>query len=188
MTVLEVLETASLYLNLREELDYYFNEDNLTTPSEEDATKFNNLLRALNLTVKEVGTEFKNLYYEENITFENNKANISSLSQTLFKIVEIRDEFQTFNFNIIDDYILINSNGTKTIRYITVPEDLTKDDNIYFFDAIYEKPLALGTCMEYYYINNIFDEAKVWEERFYKSLQNCLRGIGSYNMPKRRWL
>ena len=187
MTVLDVLETASLYLNLREELDYYFNENNSTTPSDEVVKKFNNLLKALNLTVKEIATEFKTLFYEEKKTFENNKLKISTLSQKLFKVFEVKDENKAYNFKIIDDYIVINSNGEKVVSYAYVPEELESSDDICYLDNIYEKTLALGTCMEYYYLTNIFDEATIWEDRYNKSLQNCLRESGKHNLPKRRW-
>ena len=187
MTVLEVLETASLYLNIRGELDSFFNSRSIIPPSEEEETKFNNLLKALNLVVREISSEFKPLYYVESVTFENNRAKISSLTQQLLKIVEIKDANQSYKHTIVGDEILIDSNGPKAVKYTIVPEQLVMYDDVNFFESIYEKPLALGVCMEYYYMNNIFDEANVWEERFYRSLQNCLRTTGRYIMPESRW-
>lgn len=187
MTVLDVLETTSLYLNLREELDYYFNDNNNTPPSSEVQKKFETLLKALNLIVQEIAIEFKPLYKEENLTFTNGMANLDSLTETVNKIVCVKDDIKFYKFAVCNGKILIDANGSKVVKYSYIPENLLQTDNILFDEQIGEKVLAFGVCMEYLYLQNIFDEVEIWEDRFYKALKNSLRNVGRYNMPKRRW-
>jgi len=188
MTVLDVLETASLYLNLRNELDYYFNENNSTLPSSENQNKFNLLLKALNLIVQEIAIEFKPVYKEESLTFVEGVASLSSLSEAVNKIVCVKDNNSLYKFLVEEGNIICETNGEKTVKYSFVPKVLEADDDICFDEEISEKCLAFGVLMEYMYLLNAFDEVSVWEDRFYKSLKNCVRDVGRYNMPKRRWL
>ena len=182
MKALDILEIASKYLNLREELDCFFNEDSQDTPTTEKTNIFNNLLDALNMAIKEIAIEYKPL------SFEDNKFEFSNLTKDAYKIGEIRDSDRRYKFNLIDGYIVIDGNGPKTIKYLFIPEDVESTDDIDCFNSLYEKVLALGVCKEYYYLNNIFDEAAIWEEKYNKSLENCLRGLGSHSLPERRWL
>ena len=188
MTVLDVLETASLYLNLRNDFDYYFNENNNTSPSSEVQNKFATMLKALNLIVQEVAVEFKPVYMEENLNFVNGVGDLSSLTETVNKVVCVKDIFKSYKFSVINGKILADVNGEKIIKYSYIPEELSQTDDIPFDEQVGEKTLAFGVCMEYLFLNNVLDEVSVWEDRFYKSLKNSLRNVGRYNMPKRRWL
>ena len=189
MTVLDVLETASLYLGYREELDYYFNEDNSTTPSDEVQNKFSSLLKALNLTIEEIATEFKPMYTEETLTFELGKASLENLTQKVNKIVCVKNKNTFYKFSVENGYIVCDGvSGERTVKYSFIPEELTETDDVVFDEEISEKTLALGVCMEFMFLTNAFDEVSVWEDRFYKSLKNSLRNVGRINMPRRRWL
>ena len=188
MTVLEILETASLYLNLREEFDYYFNDNNLVTPSNDVEYRFGILLKALNLVIVEIATEFKPLYFKEIVNFENNKFQISQLTQSPLKIVEVSDNLKTYKFKITNGYIEINCSGNKSVRYSIIPEELSQTDSIYYFNTVYQKPLAFGACMEFCRLMGDSEESKIWEGYYYKSLKNCLKLDGTFKMPKRRWL
>ena len=189
MTVLEVLENASLYLDLRQDLDYYFNEDNVTLPSSENQNKFNLMLKALNLILQEIAIEYKPVFLEEEIEFLDGKASLELLSESVNKIVSVSDENKLYKFSIVDGYIVCNINGNKKVKYSIIPSGLDADDDIECFcDEISVKTLTFGVLMEYFFLNNRFDEVSVWEERFYKSLKNSLRQTGRINMPKRRWI
>ena len=135
MTALEVLETVSLYLNLRDELDYYFNEDNSTLPSTDLQNKFSTMLNALNLAIKEIATEFKPVYFEEKVNFVNGEFSVSSLSKTANKIICVGDDLAQNKFCVLNGYIKTDCNGEKTVKYSFVPDDLTTSDDVDFFEG-----------------------------------------------------
>ena len=65
---------------------------------------------------------------------------------------------------------------------------LLEDDLKFLNSKISLKTLALGVASEYCFINGFFDDAKIWEERFEKSLQANLKKLGKVKLPNRRWM
>lgn len=189
MTVLEVLENASLYLNLKEEFESIFNNDKSAEVTEETQNQFEKLIDCLNLVVSDIAGQYCKLMTTEKVQFVDNSFDILNLTKCANKIFFVKDEngFKQ-NFKIIDNKIVCENSGNFTVEYSFYPQKFTKDDELSIFSGkIGVKTFALGVACEYCFVSGFFDDAKIWEERFVNCLKNNLRKIGHSHMPKRRW-
>ena len=188
MTVLQVLENASLYLDLLDEFEPFFSGEEVQV-EDETQKEFNKLLYALNLIVVEILSEQTEVLTEEEINFENNSFDISKLSQDLNRVHSIVKNKKEVKFKLFGDIIKSDVDGVVKIIYSYYPKQLESGDNLNFLNSkISLKTLSLGVASEYCFINGFFDDAKIWEERFEKSLQGNLKKLGKINLPNRRWL
>lgn len=188
MTVLQVLENASLYLDLLVEFKPFFSEGEVQV---EDGTQkeFDKLLYALNLVIVEILSEQAEVFTEEEICLENNCFNISKLSKDINRVHSITKNKKEFAYKIFGDTIKTDIDGKVKIVYSYYPQKLEKEDDLKFLNSkISLKTLALGVASEYCFINGFFDDAKIWEERFEKSLQANLKKLGKVKLPNRRWM
>lgn len=189
MTVLQVLENASLYLDLLDEFEPFFNSGSETEIGSETQKEFDKLLYALNLVVVEIISEYAEVITEEEIEFKNNCFEITKLSKALNRVYNIVKNKNNVEYKIFGDKIKADTEGNATIVYSYYPDKLQSLDNLGFLNSkVSLKTLALGVASEYCFINGFFDDAKVWEERFEKSLQGNLKKLGKVNLPNRRWL
>lgn len=189
MTVLQVLKNASLYLNLLDEFQPFFNEETQTEISTQTQKEFDKLLYALNLVVVEILSEYVEVVTEENIVFENNLFDISCLANDLNRVHNIVKNNKKIDFKLLADKIKAQVDGEVAITYSYYPKKLVVTDSLNFLNSkISLKTLALGVASEYCFINGFFDDAKIWEERFEKALKGNLKMLGKVNLPNRRWI
>jgi len=189
MTVLEVLENASLYLNLKEEFESIFKDDKSVQISEETQNQFDKLVNCLNIVVNDIAGQYVKLLTSEQVEFIDNSFDIFNLTKNVNKIFYVKDkDGYKLNFKIVDNKIICDKSGNFVIEYSFYPQKFTKNDDLSVFcGKISLKTLALGVACEYCFISGFFDDAKVWEERFINCINSNLRKVGHSHMPKRRW-
>lgn len=188
MTALQVLENASLYLDLLNEFKPIF--DGSETEIEDETQKeFDKLVHALNLVVVEILSEYAEVLTQEEICFEDNSFDMTRLSKDINRVHCIVKNGKEVKYKIFGDQIKIDSNGPAGIIYSYYPQKLNVNDSLTFLNSkISLKTLSLGVASEYCFACGFFDDAKIWEERFEKSLQGNLKKQGRINLPNRRWL
>ncbi len=187
MTVKEILTMASQFLNIEEEVKNYLQSD-----SEENVSAtFKVLLNSLNIVNNEIASDYFPLLHCEEIDIQNNKIFYEDLAKEVKDVYSIKslDESSEYRFRCYDEYLKVNAGGRVKIVYSYNPPLLHLTDNAFSFGGkINTRAFALAVASEYCYIKNIFDEAKVWHERFEQSLQNNLSKKGNLILPKRKWL
>ncbi len=189
MKVLDVLEAASTYLNLQNDFDYYFNEDNTTLPSQAVQDEFAVLLKAFNFAAKKIASEFVVVYASENVEFVNNELEISSLSKNVSRVLKVNFLNKNRKFCVENGVIKTSFSGQATIKYSYLPNDFAQNADFNIFNGrVSITALALGTICEYFLIKNNFDAHSVWKQKFDESLNFCLREFGTFVLPKRGWL
>lgn len=197
MTVIQVLKLASVFLNCEQEfaplLETDTDQDSNENSLVDEITKnhFNRLLTSLNLCYSEIAIDYLPLLYCQRITVQNNKIYLSDLTKELKDVYAITsiDDKKRFKFKLYADYIQTNVNGVVDILYSYVPSELTLNSDINnFMGRISTKCLALGTVKEYCYLEGLYDDALLWEQRYKDSLKIETRTKAEIVMPKRRWL
>ena len=189
MNVLQVLKSASLYLNLFDEFNPVFNGEGFENLSEEEQREFGKILSALNLIVCEVASEYVDLLTEEIVSFKNKQLDVCSLNKNLHKVFYIFKNNKKIKFKVVDGKICCDVDGEVRIVYSYIPEELAIGSSLEFLiSKLSLKTLALGVASEYCFISGFFDDAKIWEERFVKSLQGNLKRQGKVSLPNRGWL
>ncbi|MBQ9792343.1 MAG: hypothetical protein IJW32_01170 [Clostridia bacterium] len=187
MTVLEVLKMVSLYLNLYDNFKPLFEGSSLS--ANEDEVEFQKILSGINLTLKSLSCLFKLKTKEEISIGEDKSFNLSLLSKPLNQICVIKDlNNKSHPCKIYNDKFLTDFSGKAYIEYFYFPANITSiNDKIEINSKVSIKTFAIGVVCEYCYINNLFDDAFVWEERFNKSLKTKTIS-SSFLMPSKRWL
>ena len=72
MTVLQVLETASLYLDILDDIEPILKSDKSSEIDVEVQKEFDKVINALNLVVLEILGEYSEVLTEEKIEFKDN--------------------------------------------------------------------------------------------------------------------
>ncbi|MBQ3047947.1 MAG: hypothetical protein IJD48_02910 [Clostridia bacterium] len=187
MTVLEVLENASLYLNLQDEFkDIFEGKEDI---DEETYLQFEKLLKCLNIVIDDICSQYQTLKTYEEVDVSADGFEIKKLSKKINQILHIKTPNELkLCFKIVDNKIVCDYVGKIFVEYSYYPEKLKKDDCLdYFNGTISTKTIALGVASEYCFVNGFFEDAKIWEQRFLNCINANLRKLGHSCMPKRRW-
>lgn len=147
------------------------NGTTLTTDEQEEANK---LLRAFNLTLNEVATEYLSTSAEERKY--GSAVNFSSLSHTPSEIRSVKGENgDDVSFKVLSDKIKIYENGWHYIRYNYLPSDRAlTDDFDYENSKVGARAFAYGTASEYLLMSGRYEEAQNYRIKFEKSATSPL--------------
>lgn len=146
------------------------------------------ILDCINIAYLHICTEKYLLYKTESITVTNNCFDIDNLSQKLFKIKDITNAYGYVKIKLDAKKILL-PNGTYTIKYAYLPQELNFDDEINSFNGkLTLLALSYGVCGKFCLIKNLFEEAESWESKFEKSLTQSFKKIGEIKIKSRRWI
>ncbi len=163
---------------------------NLVKESGELDEEMQNLLdkfvNCFNLVRNEIACEYEPLLKEEVIETQNGKVLFSSLKERVVDVVSVKDmnDFSLV-FKNFDEYIEVNCPKVK-IYYNAYPKVLTLEDE--FNSTLPERVYAYGTAREYYFVESLYEDASIWDERFKNSLQNLIRKKSQTIMPAGRWV
>ena len=187
MTVLDVLKTSSLYLNISNMLAPIFNEEQ--NVPQEATNEFNKLLTCFNNTISQIASTFFEVLSSSVIEVQNGEYALSNLTYKCLDVKSLTSNGRKVKFSVEDGVLKTKHNGPLTITYSYMPEDLDEDDDIEMYDIIDIGTLAMGVAGEYCYMNAIYDDGQMWYGRFVDNLKlikaNHIKN--AYILP-RRWL
>ncbi|MBQ8444632.1 MAG: hypothetical protein IJX25_04700 [Clostridia bacterium] len=154
--------------------------------SEEDFSLQEKLVKCFNLIREEIASEYQPILQVEKFTVKNFKLELSSFSNDVLEIYSIKDKYgRNVHYKIFDGYIFVCGKEVEVI-YSTPASTLTIDDD--FSSSLPERIFAYGVAREYFFINSLYEDANIWEERFKGSLQIMLRRKSEIKMPRRSWI
>ena len=187
MTVLDVLKTSSLYLNISNMLAPIFNEEQ--NVSEEATNELNKLLLCFNNTISQIASTYFEVLSSSVIEVQNGEYDLSGLTHKCLDVKSLTSGGRKVKFTVENGILRTVRNGSFTITYSYVPEELDEDDDIEIFDIIDLDTLAMGVAADYCYMNAIYDDGQMWHGRFVDNLRlikaNHIKN--AYILP-RRWL
>lgn len=213
MKVKDIIKKVSLYLKLQDVLDYYKvleeNEnssqtettesektENVTETTENVQTvelsseteyQINMLLENINNVLEDIATNYIPLKMIENIDVSNNSFNLNNLSKNVNKVIRITKDGMRVNFFACND-MLKTENGNLEITYSYIPNPKTLDDEIEnFYGKVGVLTYAYGVASEYCLINEDYEQAMMWDDKFKNALLNSNRPIKNISIKKRRW-
>mgnify|MGYP005802189387 FL=1 len=144
------------------------------------------LVKCFNLVNNEIASEYIPHIKSETIKTQDFRIDFSSLSYSPCQIISVRDTAgRMVKFKVFDDYIIAMANVVEVV-YTTLPHELTLQSQ--FSSVLPERVYAYGIAREYYFLQTLFDDADIWEERFKNTLQVLQRKRSDTVMPRRRWL
>lgn len=188
MTVIEILESVGLYLNLTDDFKSFSSGTGEIT--EEVELEVNKILKAINNVIEQLAFNFLNFKTQETVLIEDKNFDLSLLSHKFLKVCKLESELNNkkLKFEIDGNYIKTDFNGNAVMEYFYIPDKVTKlNDKILIDSKVSESVFVLGVITEYCFINGLFDDAKVWEEKFLKELNKVIKFNKNFYLPKRGW-
>ena len=146
------------------------------------------ILDCINIANLYICTEKYLRYSTEEIEITNGEYEIKNLSQKLFKIKQLSNNYGFVKYYLEAGKIIL-PNGKYTIKYAYLPTELGFDDDIDTFNGkLTNLALSYGVCSKFCLIKNLFDEADEWESKFSSSLAENFRKVGEIKIKQRRWI
>ena len=187
MNVLNVLKTASLYLNISDILQPIFNEEN--NISSESGNAYTKLLEAFNNVVGVLSSNYFDIYSASVINLDNNfEFDLSTLSFRCKKVVSLTSGGKSLKFKVAGNTLTTTQSGVATLTYAYIPDAYEDDDEMDILPMIDLSTLAMGVAYEYSYMQAIYDDAQMWKERFEESITRIKSSLlQNKNTPARSW-
>ena len=146
----------------------------------------NKLIKCFNLVREEIASEYQPLMQVEKFVVKNFKLEMSAFSKDVLEIYSIKDRYgRNVHYKIFDDYIFVCGKDVEVI-YSTPASQLSIDDD--FSSNLPERVFAYGVAREFFFLNGLYEDANMWEDRFKGSLQILLRRKSEVRMPRRSWI
>ena len=196
MTVKDAVELAAVYLQLEDVLSTSAFTGTLNANSNPSITadaittrNINLLIRCASLVLGEIASDIMPLKTKQTLSSSSGKILLSALTSKLYKIISVKKDGRKVTFKVYPTYIqLYTDDGSFEVEYNYLPSDKTAlTDNIdevgMFVDA---RTIAYGIASEYAYISGLFEEAKMWEEKFKNALDTKTK-LKNYYLKARRW-
>ncbi len=144
------------------------------------------LVKCLNLVRNEIASEYMPIVKMEIVVCENGKFNINDFSSRLVDIISIKDKYgNNVKYNVIGDELISNEEKI-FVWYNTLPDEIAFEGE--FSSTIPERVYAYGVVKEFFFLQTLYEDAKVWDERFKNSLQVLERKKSETVIPQRRWI
>ena len=208
MTVLDILKTASIYLNLDTTLSSMFSdtasdesseesevvsesENNSevasdSEPSDEQAI-FAKLLTSFNEMVGYICANHFDIIDRRDITFdENGTFDVSDLPYRIKKVISLVSDGRQISYRDLGNIICASPSLPVTITYAFIPEELTEHDDFDFGVRVDIGTLALGVAWFYSLNCAIYDDAQLFKEQFLYNLSQ-MSPVRSVRTKQRRW-
>lgn len=160
--------------------------------SEEVKLEFEKVLSAINIVVENICCESIPLKTQEEIVFDSNGCfDLSNLSKKINGVYAVYNPNKTkkYAYKILDEVLVCDCVGRAKIEYFYLPEKVESlSDKICVDTRVTGKAFVMGVVAEYCFINGLFDDASVWQERFEKAIKNCSKINKHLLLPRKRWL
>ncbi len=160
--------------------------DEEATLSEDEQLICDSLVNFFNLVYNEVACEYIPIYNKERVKCEDFKVKFSSLTENPLQIISVKDICgRKVKFKVFDDHLVAIASAVDVL-YSVQPKSYQLSDTV--ASCLPMRVYAYGIAREYYFLQTLFDEADVWEERFKNSLHVLQREKREIRMPRRRWI
>ena len=154
--------------------------------SEEESKEIASLEKCFNLVREEIALELLPSVKVDKVKSQNLKVPFTLLSSQPINIFAVKDlTGRTVKHRIMQDYIVVFANEVE-IWYTSKPEKLAIKDK--FSSILPERIYAYGVAREYYIKKSLYNDAKIWEERFKNSVEMLEPKKSGRSLPRRRWL
>ena len=189
MIVKDVIKQVAINLGLNDLLETTA-LDGEQTITEEEQCEINKLISCCNLVVNQIASEYVTLKDEVKLTSNTGTIAYSKITnKILVDILSVKKNGAYVKFNCKPTN-LETVEGELEIEFAYQPNMATSiSSQIDFNDfKINSRVIAYGVTAEYCFINSMYDDAAIWDNRFKNSLINVLRPRREIKIKKRLWV
>lgn len=144
------------------------------------------LLKCFNLVRNEIVSEYMPIRKIVKVCTDDGRVDFALLGAKVVDIVSVRDNCgKNLIFKTFDNYLQTRK-GEVEIEINIFPDELGYDDE--FNSTLPERVYAYGVVREYCFIQTLYEDAEIWDQRFKNSIESFLRKKGNTFLPRRRWI
>lgn len=166
MTVLEILQLASAYVDNYDRLEPIF-EGNADQVSSEVQTEFDKLLIALNGILHELATT-KSKPSKVTIIVSHGDCEfpLSQIHSNLIKVNKVFSKNGKVKFSVADDKLCFNSNIPVCVDFSYIPMVSSINDKVNEFNFIGTRTIAMGVASEFFLLSGVLDDSAYYRKAF----------------------
>ena len=184
MKVLEILERVCVYLDLTEEFEKVLNEEGF---GEDVINDYEKIILSINNLSEDLSYSILKNKTSEEVNFVNNLFDMTSLTKRVIGIKEVKSlSGKKLKYELSDNMIECNVTNAIVTYYYAPKQVYNLRDEVFIDPRISFKAFVLGVVSEYFYINGLLDDYKVYQEKFLNALGET-RKKTNIRLPKRRW-
>lgn len=186
MTVSEIIKIACDFTG-NEELASMLDNGEKSFSSGQQKT-IDTLVKCLNLVQNEIATDYIPLVAFEDVVATEFKVDYSKFAHKPIAVIWAKDRFgRNLRFKALPEYLMLFASKAK-IKYNYLPQQITSIDQTLPQSIVPMRIYAYGVAREYFLMQNLSDDADIWEVRFKDSLFLFARKKHEVKMPCRRWI
>lgn len=148
-------------------------------------TNYSILMRCANLVASNVAGNYIDCTERQSFNTADGKINYSDFNKTFLKVISVTSNGQSAPFELYTYYISVPA-GQVEIVYSAIPEFKSGNDDANFLGAHSQGVLTYGILTEYAFISGMFNEGKIWNERFEQLLFTATSKEKTKIMPQWR--
>ncbi|MBE7075291.1 MAG: hypothetical protein E7376_04865 [Clostridiales bacterium] len=188
MTAKEIIKNVCIYLGKEEILNSSFFETDgqeITTAIEQDLNK---ILKCLNYITEELATEYFSLTKKKEIKLASGTIIVKDIDDNIYEVLSVKTRSgKTLRYQIVDNKLICLANCVQ-ITYKVYPNQIGLNDKAEDFNGkISARIIAYGVASEYCFLDMLYDDAALWENRYKNALLVAQRKKGEIKLKKRGW-
>jgi hypothetical protein len=133
-----------------------------------------NWLNAYNNVENELALDYFPLRAVEKVLIQDNKIKYADFHRKAWRIMGVHDcENHELKYKLYPTYMAFakKENGKHCfVRYCYVPKEKSIDGISEFDEGMFKDILKYGVCAEYYLLQDDYEQASLWDEKYKKSI------------------
>lgn len=188
MTAKEIIKDVCIYLGKEEILNSSFFETDGQDLTKNETKDINNILDCLNFVTEEIATEYLPILKTKELYLSDGTIPINQIDENLFEIVSVKSKLgKTLRYAITNSKLVCLASRVE-VTYKVYPTLITLNGQAEDFGGkLSARVLAYGVASEYCFLEMLYDDATLWENRFKNALFSLQRKKGEIKLKKRGW-
>lgn len=182
MKLKKIVETCAEVLGLQDVVEL-INKPETTAEDLKKNSSFSILQRCANLVLGNIAGNYVQCVARQTFVVSVNRINLDRFENDFIKVINVKKEGLEIDYDLFADHLRLQ-NGTVEIEYAYMPRFENADSQL-VINGVSEDCLVYGILAEYAFISGMFNEAKIWNEKF----ERFLFGTDKKNtvLPAPRW-
>ncbi len=188
MKAKEIIKNVCVYLGKEEILASNLFETGGQVLTDVQNAEVNKMLKCLNLITSEIASDYLPILREKEIKLVNGEVDVFEIDKSIQEIVNIKSKFgKNLKYKFINNKIICLATNV-VVTYKIRPSEIKIDDEAESFGGkLSERILAYGVASEFCFLEMLYDDASIWENRFKNALFISARKKGELKLKNRGW-
>ncbi len=188
MKAKEIIKNVCVYLGKEEILNSNLFEEGGTSLTNQENLEIGKMVNCINLVTEEIATEYIPLLRQKEMTLQNGQIEVFEIDPNIHEIVSIKSKFgRELKYKLINNKVICFATNV-VVTYKAHPTKITLESEAETFGGkLSARILAYGVASEFCFLEMLYEDATIWENRFKNALFVNARKKGELKLKKRGW-